>query len=268
MLYIQNIFIPDENKLKIIIKSITSLANYLKNDPYNIDIYIGGYVKNDEYWQKINESSQQLKNKTLKRFDKNFGKAYVTNHLINEIQSKKQYKYILLADYDIIFLAEEKHLFQRLIESSVQTEKYKKKPFGMIALNQKENNCHLPESKQRIFTYINQYNQKECIVWNDYPGYIGGGCIFTSINAWNKVNGYRIMGVYTGDDAYYLLDMKNHGFTWQLLETLYVIHSKDTDNIYNDFKWEICKRITDGNNKEDQLNTYIKQMNEFWANRK
>lgn len=269
MLYVQNIFLPNEDKLNKSLNSINSLVKYLDENPYDIDVYVGGYAAKKEYWDQIAKAMKGFKNHTsLVKFDKNFGKAIVTNTLVKLAQEKKEYEYILLSDYDMKFIPEETNFFDRLIESSKKVTEHKKKPFGMIAINQAENNCHImKECRQNVFKYTNSFNQVESVVWNNYPGHIGGGCIFTTTKVWNKIGGYRVMGVYAGDDAYYLLDVRDKGYTWQLLETLHVVHPKDPDKEYNDFKWNICKRITNGRNKTKQINIFINQMDVFWARR-
>ena len=267
MLYAQNIFIPDENKLNAFIRSITSFSEYIKKNPYNVDVYIGGYVAKDEHWNKINATIKDYPY-NITRFDKNYGKAYVTNAIVKKALETKKYEHLLLSDYDIVFMKEEKHFFERLLEAARYTSHHRKLQLGMIGINQSEKQCHAISSlNQNVFKYTNQYGEEETILWNNYPGYIGGGCIFTSIEIWNIVGGYRVMGVYAGEDAYYLIDMKNNHRSWQLMESLHILHPHDTDTEYYNFKCGICAKITNGTNRVNNLDTYINQMSDFWSKR-
>lgn len=261
--FIQPIFAPDKKRLDRNLDSIKSLANYLKANPYDdINFYFGGWCK-DEYWATIKTSIKECmegKKFSYKRFSKNYGKAVVVNNLHKMIKNEQ---YILTADSDILFLPEEHNMFERLIECHDKMQKERKSKTGVIALNQKGQNCHLPLCFQNVREYENQFGNVETVNWPNGAGGIAGGCIFVSKDAWKKVGGYREMGVYSGDDAYLLLDMVRAGRTIQLFSSLHVVHPMEDDAEYAKWKVKVCQRDS---GKYTQVNeNQLKEAEEFWS---
>jgi len=74
------------------------------------------------------------------------------------------------------------------------------------------------------------------------------------------------MGVYAGEDAYYLLDVGKRGFTYSMCDSIHVIHPPDNDPLYNKWKYDTCIRDTTGAATEN-LEDKIRHADEFWASR-
>lgn len=264
ILFIQPIFAPDKPRLRRNLDSIESFGAYLEKYPYpDLDVKIGGWAK-EEYWPELKEQIQKYIGKTqsIKKFDKNYGKAKTVNSLYEIKNKSKKYNYLLTADSDIIFSPDEPHIFDRLVDAAKKLPKLRGKPFGLISLNQKAQNCHLPnEVYKNRKKFKGKYGDEE-VVWPNGKGGIAGGCIFCPTKVWEKVGGYRVMGIYSGDDAYFLVDVCDRGYSIQMFETLSIIHPHDHDQEYAKWKVKVCQRDS-GHVKKD-LSKYIKEADEFW----
>lgn len=266
IIYIQPIFAPDEKRLNRNLDSIVSFANYIKKYPYDgLDIVLGGWAR-EEFWDKIRETVNEHLGRDIivKKFDKNCGKAVVVNTIYKSLT--KKYEYLLTADSDIIFLEDQPHMFERLVEVSHKSSALRKRKFGMIALNQQGQNCHLPDHVyQNRRQYQGKYGEEE-IVWPNGHGGIAGGCLFTTTACWESTKGYRVMGVYAGDDAFFLIDAISKGFTIQMFESLAIRHPLDDDPEYNRWKYKTCQ--TTPGQRKGNIDQQINDANAFWDNRK
>jgi hypothetical protein len=74
------------------------------------------------------------------------------------------------------------------------------------------------------------------------------------------------MGVYAGDDAYLLMDLGMRGFTWQMADTIPIIHPPENDAEYAKWKVKVCQR--DSGVVKQNIDAQIKEASEFWSNRK
>lgn len=239
ILYCQPIFCPDGARLDRNIASLESLRRYM--DHHGIDLSMlrysfGGWCKTEESWKIITAKLKALFNVEATRFDKNYGKATVVNRLIESATGI--YTHILTADSDIIFCIEEPCMFDRLLDAVRCSENIRGIPCGLVALQQKGSNCHIPV----IFENQLEYSSGESLVWPTGCGGIAGGCLFISWEAWHQVGGYRVMGVYAGDDAFLMIDMMAHGFSIQVIDTLAIIHPPDNDGTYSAWKRDMCHR--------------------------
>jgi hypothetical protein len=248
------------------VKSIQSISNIINNSSNDsndnnrdikIDIRLGGWAIDDSFWNRFEKvvNNCNYKNIKVERYDKNYGKSYCVNKLSSDI---KDYDFMISVDSDIIF-KDIPDMLQRLVSMSRKISNYTEKPFGMFALNQEGHNCHITAELNRSFNF-----GKEKVLWNDYPGHIAGGCIFTSSENWIKCNGYREMGVYAGDDAYFLLDTHKNKYTYGMIESISVIHPLDDNKEYAKWKVDFCKRDTNGVESgisDDQ----IKESTDFWT---
>jgi len=266
IIYIQPIFAPDEKRLNRNLDSIVSLANYLKKYPFaELEVILGGWAR-EEYWSQIRETiNDHLGRETIvKKFDKNCGKAVIVNTIYKGLT--KKYDYLLTADSDIIFLENQPHMFERLVEVSHKSSALRKRKFGMIALNQQGQNCHLQDHvyKNRK-KYQGKFGEEE-IVWPNGHGGIAGGCLFTTTGCWESTGGYRVMGVYAGDDAYYLIDAVSKGFSIQMFESLAIRHPLDDDPEYNKWKHKTCQR--ESGHRKINIDQQINEADEFWNNKK
>ena len=266
ILYVQPIFAPDKKRLIRNLDSIKSFASYLKNNPYpGLKVVLGGWTV-PEYWDELKKTVMDYMGSgiPIKRFDKNYGKATVVNTLHKSINDG-EFEYMLTADSDIVFDVNQPNLFIRSIECAKESEKFRGKPFGMLSMNQMGQNCHLKDHVYRNrHKYAGKFGEEE-IVWPHGAGGIAGGCIFTSSKCWKSVGGYRIMGCYAGDDAYYLIDTINKGYTIQMYETGKIIHPLDDDVEYAKWKVKVCQR--DSGPVKTDLSKFVAEADEFWRNR-
>lgn len=263
IVYLQPIFAPDKSRLQRNLDSIKSFANYCTKNPYpNLKIVLGGWAQ-EEYWPEIQIAVRDSIGPgiKIKKFDKNYGKATVVNTLHESI-ANETHDFILTADSDIIFDETQPNLFERLVEVSQESAKNRKIPFGLISLNQLAQNCHLPNCVyQNRQKYSGKYGEEE-FVWPSGNGGIAGGCLFISSKCWKDVGGYRVMGVYAGDDAYFLIDTIQKGYSIQMFETGKIIHPHDHDQEYAQWKVKVCQRDS-GITKQD-INIQIDEANSFW----
>ena len=83
ILFIQPIFAPDKPRLQRNLDSIRSFGTYIEKFPYaDLDVGIGGWAK-EEYWPVLKKHIQKYigENQSIKKFDKNYGKAKTVNSL-------------------------------------------------------------------------------------------------------------------------------------------------------------------------------------------
>jgi hypothetical protein len=244
--FVQNIFAPNEDLLNRQIKSIKSLENL------NVDFYFSGWVAKPEYWDILDEHILKLNPKKYLKQNKNYGKAYNVNLLTSDLED---YDLLFTIDSDIILLEETDYNFELKRISEIEN-------LGVVALNQKEGNCHLIKHLNK---HIIINGQK--YVWNNNSGGIAGGCLVIDFNFWKKINGYRIMGVYAGDDAYLFVDAKKHNKFFALNTDVSVIHPIETNSEYQKWKVKVCQRESNGKVKND-ISNLIKESEEFWNNQK
>ena len=257
--YVQPIFGPNLELLERNIKSIESFFAYYKKHGYTFRCIFGGYCATDELWNiiynKINECSLEAgTTPIIKRFDKNYGKAYIVNHLVEEYIEYEEY--FLTADSDIQYPENEKDIINRLIESFKYATEINLNP-SLIALNQEENNCHLLEyCYQNKKTYRSAYDE-EMICYPDGGGGVAGGCLFISTAFWKKVKGYKVLGVYAGDDANLMQDSYLNGYKFLMADTIHCIHPYENDGEYIQWKVKTCPQTKN-------LNDAIRDADRFW----
>lgn len=265
ILYCQPIFAPNLTLLNKNINSLNSISEYLTKHNLtheSINFCFGGWTINDEYWDIIYNKIKDLFKVEALRFDKNYGKAYVVHKLVEHSQKEYNFKYIFTLDSDILMDCNEHNIFERLITCVGMSELILKKKCGLIGLNQKVNNCHMNCVYQNSFKFNSEY-QEENIVYPNGCGGIAGGCLFIPLDSWKIVNGYRIMGVYAGDDAYILNDLYKKNMSIQMADTINCIHPIDTDSKYTYWKVKVCQRDQKVIN-DATLDEKIIEANEFW----
>ena len=270
ILLCQPIFAPNDNVAERDINSLISLGKYLKeNNIKNVDVCLGGWALNAELWENIISTIKEYFGKIdVLRFSDNVGKAVVVNTLVKKY-CKPHHQYIISVDSDILFSMDNKQIFNRLINMAEKTEQVKNKKFGLIGLQQLGHGCHLPmcyENEHNYTTTNNGETFTEKFVWHSSPSGIAGGCLFISRKAWDDVGGYRIMGVYVGDDAYFLIDVRNKGYSWQMSDSIPIIHPPENDIEYAKWKVKVCQRDGAGVVLGD-ISNQIKEATKFWEDR-
>jgi hypothetical protein len=263
ILYCQTIFCPDKLRCDRNLIALGSFKNFVeKYDNEDIYYYFGGFGK-DEYFKQVKDAIRSIttKNKIeIFRFPTNVGKAITVNKMIESVDSKLDITYLWLSDYDIIIPEEADNYFEHLITNAEKSEEVRRIPFGMAGLNQLIDCCHFKSCWENEI----KINENEKIVWPSVPSGIAGGSIFTTLANWKLIGGYRVQGVYCGDDAYYLIDTYRFQKSWQVFDKIGIIHTKDTDPAYIKWKGYVCQR----NNTvgfSDKLEDHIKEANEFWS---
>ncbi len=265
-IFIQPIFVPDKKRFERNLESLQSFSKYILKNNLKIPCVFGGWGK-DEYLDKIINFCNSTNFPDMVgvfKYGKNYGKATVVNNLHKVIKSKNiKYEFILSADSDIIFELEENDLIARLEEYANKSQSLRGKPFGMVALNQKAQGCHLDMIYANEIKYKSKSGNEEKVVYPNGKGGIAGGCVFVSKKAWEDVNGYRVMGVYAGDDAYLLIDLCDKGYTIQMIDSISIIHPHDHDQEYAKWKVKVCQRDSGGPNKLN-IESQINEADEFW----
>lgn len=269
ILLCQPIFGPVNRVTERNINSLISLGKYLKeNKVDNVDVCFGGWCVDKVQWEPIISTIREhFGKKDILSFKDNVGKAVVINNLTKKFL-KPHHRYIMSVDSDILFPQDNKEFFNRLITMSSKTEAIKQKPFGLIGLQQNGHGCHYKTCYDNVKEYlinINGKNFNEKVVWPNQPSGIAGGCLFISRRAWETVGGYRVMGVYAGDDAYFLMDLGQRGFTWQMSDSIPIIHPPENDEEYAKWKVKVCQR--DSGAVKQNIDQQIQEASEFWRTR-
>lgn len=270
ILLCQPIFGPIDRVTERNINSLNSLGKYIKDNKIdNVDICFGGWANGSHQWDKIkNTIKENFGKREILSFKDNVGKAIVVNNLTKKFL-KPHHKYIISVDSDILFDNEVPDLFNRLIAMANKSEQIKQRPFGLLGLQQKGHGCHYQTCYENIREYtidINGKQHQEKLVWPNSASGIAGGCLFISRRAWDHIGGYRVMGVYAGDDAYFLMDIANNGYTWQMSDTISIVHPPENDEEYAKWKVKVCQRDS-GINKRN-IDLQIQEAKEFWKNKK
>lgn len=266
-IFVQPLFAPDRPRLQRNIDSLLSMSNYIKANKLDVDVALGGWSATDELFDELKVVCTKANFPGLKvfsKFDRNYGKATIVNTLLEKAMVKSSFQYILTSDSDIIFKEDTPRLFDRLQEAIDQIENANRK-FGLISLQQEGHCCHLDMVYQNDLKYKSCYGIEERIVWPNGRGGIAGGCICVSRKAWKDVGGYRVMGVYAGDDAYLLIDLVEKGYTIQMFDSLPVIHPHDNDQEYSKWKVKVCQRDSTGGKKKSKIDNEIEEAEKFWS---
>lgn len=273
ILYIQPIFIPDQLRFKQNKISILSFIDYIKKNPYDVKVQFGGWAYNDEWWNEIlSIIKDNMPEKYLLepiRFEKNYGKAYIVNRLFN-VNKLLSFKYFLTADSDIIFNSDIINIFERLFDVGEKSQQVTNKLFGYISLEQDGECAHLKTKINENKYYItNRYGNKEPLLYPTKPSGIAGGCLFISKSAWEKVGGYKVMGVYAGDDAYFLLDINRLGFSYQMSPNISIIHPFQNDPDWAKHKVKLLRNgSTNGKNRGiKELLKAVEIYDKYWDER-
>ena len=203
----------EKNKL-----SVQSIIDYHKKFRFrNIKYIFAGYCKDDKYWDCI---SGIIKNSGIGhciRLEKNYGKAYIVNKIFAENYTNEDF--LMSVDSDMLFDLNEYNIFRRLIKVANALPKKTKHEVGMLALNQTQAGCHMYNVMDRAANI-----EGEVLRWSSTGTGIAGGCILISTKAFKEIGGYRVMGVYSGDDGYLLRDINMKNMLSMITESISVIH--------------------------------------------
>lgn len=233
--YIQPIFAPNEDMLIKNIQSLASFFDYYDKMNYKFECIFGGYCLNDEMWGIITEFiKRRVSNSIMVRFDRNYGKAYVVNYLTGCHLGEAEY--FLTADSDIIYKIDEPDIIARLIEAFEYSKSIKLNP-SLISLFQEDNNCHMLDLCYQNTHYYDGRFGHEMVCHPNGEGGVAGGCLFISAEFWKLIGGYKVLGVYAGDDGHLMSDSFNNGYRFLMSNSVRCIHPHDTQEAY--VKWKI-----------------------------
>jgi hypothetical protein len=275
ILFAQPVFAPDQMRLERNINSLQSLGQYLKEngtDSINMSVVLGGWAKTDELWNEIVKACHEhiSPQMTPVRFDKNYGKAHVLNSLVNHaLQQQPTISAIISADSDILFPLETPHMFLRMAIVAEQMVGIKKKNWGLIGFNQLGHGCHFKscwDNQAKYIATIKNQQFPELIVWPSIPSGIAGGCLFLNADLWKQVGGYKNKSVYGPDDAYMLHFCDALGYSYQVADTIGIVHPPENDQQYQEWKVRVCQRVA--RNPNEDFNALVNEAEDFWKDRK
>jgi hypothetical protein len=141
-----------------------------------------------------------------------------------------------------------------------------KKEFGICALNQLDECAHTVTKKDLIIIQYTNDDIPEEFGVAKTPDGIAGGALFINRKAWDKVKGYRVLGVYAGDDAYLIHDIARAGLITYVSYTLDVIHPREKDSEYRKLKFKALSddTLTGSNLSKDKYDSIIQKHEDFW----
>ena len=272
--YIQPIFAPDDILFKKNIDSIKSFGKYIQKYPFDVKCIFGGWAFNDEMWNNIFEViKKEIPPEMLievVRYDKNYGKAYVVNGLYNKISSL-EFQFFLTADSDMVFDSEVTFLFERLEDAAMAlaSEGGNVKPFGYIGLQQ-AGHCVHNSSIYKNETYIkNRFGDEERIVYPNGTSGIAGGCLFIDRKLWEILGGYKVMGVYAGEDGRFLYEAVTKGYACYVSPNISIIHpASPNQRKYNRWKIQMALpiHVTQGKEcGEEKLKALAQKNTLMWS---
>jgi hypothetical protein len=256
--YVQPIFTPNKELLDRNLDSVRSFFKYYTKNGYSFSCVFGGYSANDELWDEITGEIDKLAVEAkaivhVKRFSKNYGKAYVVNALVKEFVSTD---YFLTADSDIQYDENEADIIGRCLDAFDEARRIHLNP-SLIALNQEQNNCHLlGHCYENKYPYVGKFGD-EMLCRPNGGGGVAGGCLFILADFWRKVDGYKVLGVYAGDDANLMLDSYRNGYHFFMADSIKCIHPFEDNREYLNWKSRVCPQA-------GPLNASMIEANTFW----
>ena len=226
---VQTIFAPNESMLQRQLRSLRS-----QRVLSSVDRYYSGWCRKDAYWDAIDKEMQALNPRVVKKQTRNWGKARNVNELVAAMDPEA-YDTMLTMDSDIVFLDDVRYVHEL---GQIYRELSN---MGVLALQQQEGCCHLMGNltqKRKINGHT--------LLWDSSGGSIAGGCLFVDLTFWRRIGGYRVMGIYAGEDAIIFQDAKRQEAFFALVTSLPVIHPHDNNPSYAQWKYHVCVRDTNG----------------------
>ena len=266
ILFIHPVFAPNETLFIKNLNSIKSFLAYIGQEGKDAQMKMvwGGYCAKPEYWEEIRRVIENIG--AVDDFERNYGKAHVVNELYKKYADVDT-EYILTCDSDILFDTNEPDMFTRLDNIfKGYKDKSKAGQLGAVSLNQRVAQCHWVDKMN-----CREMSGNDILLWSSNRSGIAGGCLFIRREAWDRVGGYKVMGVYSGDDGVLLRDIQRAGYHFAVTETLSIIHPHNDrkEKEYQNWKYEQIKKCQkNGLKKSDDLETDVKEADEFWKTQK
>jgi len=257
VIYIQPIFAPNQEMLDRNKKSISSFFSYYHSQKYSFKCVFGGYAASNELWNEI-ESTIELaskgQNTEIVRYDMNYGKAHIVNDLASKFLLDNDY--FLTADSDILYKLGEPDIIDRLVEAFDKATELNLNP-SLIALFQEEGNCHILDLCYEHKYYYQGKHSYEMVCHPSGGGGVAGGCIFISSKFWKEIKGYKVLGVYAGDDANIMYDSFTRGYKFLLSNSIRCIHPNESNERYANWKVSVCPKV-------QNLPNAVNEADNFW----
>ena len=258
ILYVSPIFSPSDFLFKKNLESVISFLEYIETNEFNGYAVFSGFCKNDDNY-KILRSLDIPENVVIERLDKNYGKGCTVNEAVKNF--RRDSKFLLTADSDILFPPETPNMFNRLLGILGNNAK-----IGAIALNQAVRCCHWIAKMTKSAIVAN-----EELIWNDGPDGVAGGCVFMPLSTWDKVGGYRNLGVYSGDDAMLAVDIKSKGFMYPIAKSISVIHPHNVPGEEKYQQWKVkrldaARRSGCKTYSKEEFATDVNEIDKYWNN--
>jgi len=270
VVYIQPIFAPDARQFERNRRSLESFADYLAAYPCErpLRAVFGGWGREPFVGETARLIADRFPDAVVRLYERNFGKAHVVNDLYDTVVKGRmpETRYLLLADSDIAYPLDRPRLIDRMVDAAERFSALVGKPFGLLAPDQLEGNVHNPCIHDHTVIVPGCPGGEETIVHPDWAAGIAGGCWLTSRQTWEMVGGYRRMGVYAGEDGQYLRDVGGKGLSYGVAKTIPVIHPREDDGEYAQWKVRMCHRDSDGRADKDH-GGLVAEAEAFWDRR-
>lgn len=259
-LIIKTLFCPNKEFLDINLKSIIKSNIYIdlnKKSNYNFDLLLIGW--SHVYQKKIDNFINFIKaiydNIFVEQWVINYGKYKVLNYISEFIKKHRDYTYILYMDHDLYFdLFTIKNLDEliKLLEIDINSKK-----IGLLCFNHKIDIRHQPTIYENILMDSNNI-----IVWPNDNCSIATGAYLAKADIFSKLDKFELKAVYGLDDYYLCKKLSDMGLINVVIHNSYVVHPKEHNNKYNDWKKNnIIKLIQ--NNQINYFQNIEESMNIF-----
>lgn len=251
-LILKTAFCPDLTYLNTTLKSLIKTNIFIemiskKNSEIKFDLLIIGWVKTFQKHIDLTLSLIQLNFENIYKeyWYLNYGKYKIYNFLIDFIKqyASNDYNGIFILDHDIYFDFNSFDTFFELF--TLQKLLIEGKQLGVIAFNQKLDVRH----QREIYNNCLKYHHLN-IVWPNNIGSIATGGIFLYPETILNLNYFDLFTVYGLDDYYLCKQLIDKGFLNVVLENIYIIHPKDMNIKYTQWKIENIKKLIDHRNAD------------------
>ena len=256
MLFAYPIFCPNENLFKKNKESLISILEFFIENNIKLEMSIGGYAL-DEYWEEImNIINTKISGKfacSMFRFDKNFGKAFVVNTLVEKYN--KEFQFLLTCDSDIIFLKEENKFIDKLKNVMLNYEKEQGVKCGVVGTAYKNGGVHNFDKMDKTGN-ING----DIVCWESKnTAVVAGGCILIDYKLWKEIKGYEVKGIFGEIDASLMVKSGLSNYMNCVCMDAIVHHPEDNDSGYRDYKNSIIKKMFSSTHEE-----LVEDDRKFW----
>jgi len=237
IIFIKSVFVPDNIQYVRNVKSIKSFIKYIAKKELLIDIYLIGWIKNDNNKKKILDILVRLMDKYLIKnnmnvkylfWSENMGKIYLLKNIKYYCKDYHNYDYMIYSDHDIIFNTNNDILkcdYVKLFKT-----KHDNKQIMMVSFDQYLDNRHYPK------VYLNKIEIDKITYYKSNDNkHIASGCFVCDIQLISDFALLKSDHVY-GDEDILIGKMNNNNNYINLLSSIKIIHPFDQDRKYIEWK--------------------------------